>query len=103
MPNEVTYLTVINGLCKSGRALEALELLRLLENGRCKPDVKAYNTVIDGLCKDRMVDDAFQIFSTMVNKGVLPNVATYNAMIQEHGSVGIPAKYLSRRAYLALV
>ncbi|KAL8495354.1 hypothetical protein ACS0TY_019494 [Phlomoides rotata] len=58
--NEVTYLIVINDLCKAGHTLRARDLLMILEKGRCKPDIKAYSTVIDSLCKDRMVDDALQ-------------------------------------------
>ncbi|KAL8498802.1 hypothetical protein ACS0TY_021943 [Phlomoides rotata] len=50
--NEVTYLILINGLCKAGHTLRARDLLLILEKGRCKPDIKAYNTVIDSLCKD---------------------------------------------------
>ncbi|KAK4394076.1 putative pentatricopeptide repeat-containing protein, mitochondrial [Sesamum angolense] len=54
-PNEVTILTVINGLCKAGHTLTAYDLLGLFDKTSFKPDVKSYSTVIDSLCKDRML------------------------------------------------
>ncbi|KAL3653996.1 hypothetical protein CASFOL_003677 [Castilleja foliolosa] len=37
--NAVTYGTVIDGLCKAGNTPMAIEMLRVMENGRsCKPD-----------------------------------------------------------------
>ncbi|KAJ0466831.1 putative tetratricopeptide-like helical domain superfamily [Helianthus annuus] len=38
-PDQVMYGSVINGLCKVGHTSKALELLRYMESGSCKPDV----------------------------------------------------------------
>ncbi|XP_012832970.1 PREDICTED: pentatricopeptide repeat-containing protein At1g62670, mitochondrial-like [Erythranthe guttata] len=81
-PNEVTILTVIDGLCKTGHVLAAHDLLFLLEKTIYKPNVKAYNAVINGLCKTEMVDNALELKSRMVDKGISPDVVTYNSMIQ---------------------
>ncbi|KAL8482796.1 hypothetical protein ACS0TY_025722 [Phlomoides rotata] len=81
-PNDVMILTVINGLCKAGGTIPALELLHVLEKTRWKADVKAHNAVIDGLCKGGMVDDALQLLSQMRAKSVSPDVFTYNPIIQ---------------------
>ncbi|KAL8482764.1 hypothetical protein ACS0TY_025708 [Phlomoides rotata] len=81
-PNDVMILTVINGLCKAGETIPALELLHLLEKTRWKPNVYAYSTLIDGLCKGGMVDEALHLLSQMTGKGVLPNVVAYNSIIQ---------------------
>ncbi|KAL0456557.1 UNVERIFIED_CONTAM: putative pentatricopeptide repeat-containing protein, mitochondrial [Sesamum latifolium] len=81
-PNEVTILTVINGLCRAGHTLTAYDLLGLFEETSFKPGVKTYNTVIDSLCKDRMVDDALQILAKMIDKGMSPNIVTYNSVLQ---------------------
>ncbi|KAI3470238.1 hypothetical protein Pfo_026901 [Paulownia fortunei] len=80
-PNDVTILTVINGLCKAGHTVTACYLLRVLEKTRCQPNVKAYNAFIDSLCKDGMVDDALQLVSKMTDQGISPTVVTYSAMI----------------------
>ncbi|KAI3808961.1 hypothetical protein L1987_24924 [Smallanthus sonchifolius] len=81
-PNQITFGTVINGLCKVGHTSKALELLMFLEASSCKPCVEQYSTVIDSLCKDKMVDDALQLFANMTEKGVLADVITYNSLIQ---------------------
>lgn len=81
-PNEVTYLTMINGLCKAGHTLEAFDFLKLLEKGSCKPDVRAYTTLIHGLCNDGKIDDALRLFSTLCDKGISPDVSAYSSVIQ---------------------
>ncbi|KAL0456606.1 UNVERIFIED_CONTAM: putative pentatricopeptide repeat-containing protein, mitochondrial [Sesamum latifolium] len=81
-PNEVTILTVINGLCKAGHTLAAYDLLGLFEKTSFKPDVYSYNTVIDRLCKDRMVDEALQLLAKMIDKGIAPDIVTYSSVVQ---------------------
>ncbi|KAL0283155.1 UNVERIFIED_CONTAM: putative pentatricopeptide repeat-containing protein, mitochondrial [Sesamum angustifolium] len=81
-PNEVTVLTVINGLCKAGHTLTAYELLGLFEKTSFKLDVYSYSTVIDSLCKDRMVDDALQLLAKMIDKGISPNIVTYSSLLK---------------------
>ncbi|KAL0448163.1 UNVERIFIED_CONTAM: putative pentatricopeptide repeat-containing protein, mitochondrial [Sesamum latifolium] len=80
-PNEVTILTVINGLCKAGHTLTACDLLGLFEKTSFKPDVCSYSVVIDSLCKDRMVDEALQLLAKMIDKGISPNIVSYNSMV----------------------
>ncbi|XP_012854407.1 PREDICTED: putative pentatricopeptide repeat-containing protein At1g12700, mitochondrial [Erythranthe guttata] len=60
-PDDVTILTVIDGLCKAGRVHTARDLLLLLEKTIYKPSVKAYSAVIDCLCKGGMVDNALEL------------------------------------------
>ncbi|KAL0413942.1 UNVERIFIED_CONTAM: putative pentatricopeptide repeat-containing protein, mitochondrial [Sesamum radiatum] len=81
-PNEVTILTVINGLCKAGHTLTAYDLLGLFEKTSFKPHVFSYNTVIDSLCKDRMVDEAVQLLAKMIDKGIAPDIVTYSSVVQ---------------------
>ncbi|XP_012845070.1 PREDICTED: putative pentatricopeptide repeat-containing protein At1g12700, mitochondrial [Erythranthe guttata] len=81
-PNDVTILTVVDGLCKTGHVLAANDLLWLLEKTIYKPNVKAYNAVIDGLCKTGTVDNALQLKSRKIDKGISPTIVTYNSMIQ---------------------
>ncbi|KAL0456581.1 UNVERIFIED_CONTAM: putative pentatricopeptide repeat-containing protein, mitochondrial [Sesamum latifolium] len=81
-PDEVTILTVINGLCKAGHTLTAYDLLGLFEKTSFKRNVSSYNTVIDSFCKVRMVDDALQLLAKMIDKGISPNIVTYNSVVQ---------------------
>ncbi|XP_058211770.1 putative pentatricopeptide repeat-containing protein At1g12700, mitochondrial [Rhododendron vialii] len=82
-PNEVTYGTIIIGLCKKRNTGAAVRWLRIMEEGSCKPNTVVYNTIIDGHCKDGMVDDALSLFCQMKEKGVHPDVVTYSSLI--HG------------------
>ncbi|GJS93086.1 putative tetratricopeptide-like helical domain-containing protein [Tanacetum coccineum] len=76
-PNEVTYVAVINGLCKVGYNDRMVVLVGFIERqGPLRPDLIVYNTVIESLCKDGMVDDSLRMFYRLMSKGVESNVAT---------------------------
>nr|GMC78826.1 putative pentatricopeptide repeat-containing protein At1g12700, mitochondrial [Ipomoea batatas]GMD44334.1 putative pentatricopeptide repeat-containing protein At1g12700, mitochondrial [Ipomoea batatas]GME18830.1 putative pentatricopeptide repeat-containing protein At1g12700, mitochondrial [Ipomoea batatas] len=80
--DQITYGTVIDGLCKSGHTQNALDLLIVMQEEGPKPNTIAYNTVIDSLCKDRMVDQALGLLSEMIERGIPPNIFTYTFLIQ---------------------
>ncbi|PIN05724.1 hypothetical protein CDL12_21735 [Handroanthus impetiginosus] len=81
-PDEVTILTVINGLCKAGYTLAARDLLSSFGKTSYKATIESYNTVVDSLCKDGMVDDALHLLSKMNDMGISPDVVTYSSIIQ---------------------
>ncbi|KAI3774342.1 hypothetical protein L1987_48894 [Smallanthus sonchifolius] len=66
-PDVCTYNTLLNGLVREDRILEA-ELLfkKLIKQDVCEPDVVMYSTMIKGLCKF----------------GLKPDVVTYSTMLQ---------------------
>ncbi|GLJ09661.1 hypothetical protein SUGI_0113630 [Cryptomeria japonica] len=71
-PDEVTYNTVIDGLCKAGDLSRAQSLLnRML-------DAVTYNCLIDAHCK---VGEMDKYFLNMKVAGIAPNVVTYNILI----------------------
>ena len=80
-PDEVMYLTVMNGLSKRGHTKKTFDLLRVMEQGSIKPDTRIYNVVIDALCKDRMIDAAISLFEEMKQKAIPPDVITYSSLI----------------------
>eukprot|EP00268_Persea_americana_P017400 TRINITY_DN18388_c0_g1_i2.p1 TRINITY_DN18388_c0_g1~~TRINITY_DN18388_c0_g1_i2.p1 ORF type:complete len:174 (-),score=27.41 TRINITY_DN18388_c0_g1_i2:40-561(-) len=67
----ITYTTIINGLCKTGNATLALEMLKAMEKGTCRPDSVIYNTIINGLCKKGLVKEAVDLFMKMVEKDII--------------------------------
>nr|XP_016442855.1 PREDICTED: putative pentatricopeptide repeat-containing protein At1g12700, mitochondrial [Nicotiana tabacum] len=75
-PNEVMYLTVMNGLSKMGHTQKTFDLLRVMEQGSIKPDTPIYNIVIHALCKDRMIDAAISLLNEMKQKGIPPDIVT---------------------------
>ena len=80
-PNEVTYATIIKGLCKIGNTTMAIRLPRSMQKWNYKPDIVMYNTIIDSLCKDGNVDDALSLLSEIRKWDIMPNVVTYNSLI----------------------
>nr|GME18535.1 putative pentatricopeptide repeat-containing protein At1g12700, mitochondrial [Ipomoea batatas] len=80
--DQITYGSVINGLCKAGHTQNALDLLIVMQEEGPKPNTIAYNIVIDSLCKDRIVDQALGLLSEMIERGVPPNILTYTSLIQ---------------------
>ncbi|KAI8566626.1 hypothetical protein RHMOL_Rhmol02G0055700 [Rhododendron molle] len=81
IPNEVTYETIINGLCKLENTTMAIQLVRSMQIWNFKPNVVIYSTIIGSLCKDGNIDDAFSFLSEMREWDVMPNVVTYNSWL----------------------
>ncbi|PQQ00949.1 pentatricopeptide repeat-containing protein [Prunus yedoensis var. nudiflora] len=69
-PDVVTFGTLIKGFCMTGNNSAAIQLLRRMEEGACKPDLVVYSTIIDSLCKDTLVIDALNLFLEMRSKGI---------------------------------
>ncbi|KAH9696345.1 pentatricopeptide repeat-containing protein [Citrus sinensis] len=83
VPDSITYATLVDGLCKNGFVLEAVELFHTLKNLKCELNIGAYNCLIDGLCKSGQLEVAWELFQRLPHEGLMPNVVTYNIMI--HG------------------
>ncbi|KAH6758015.1 hypothetical protein C2S52_023096 [Perilla frutescens var. hirtella] len=98
-PNEVTYLIVINGLCKASHTLPALDLLGFLEKESYNPNLKVYTTVIDSLCEEGMVmerdgrsiekdgglvEEAEHILEIMKQIDVQPDMVTYCTLMDRY-------------------
>lgn len=60
----------------------AIEFIRIMEIGKCKPNTVVYSTIIDSLCKDKILDEALDLFTEMIDKGISPNVITCSFFIQ---------------------
>lgn len=80
-PDSYTYGTLINGLCRAERLIEAKELLVEMEANGCLPNVVMYSFLIHGFCKSSKLEDALQLFKQMKIKGIDPNVYTYSSLI----------------------
>ncbi|TXG67901.1 hypothetical protein EZV62_009176 [Acer yangbiense] len=84
VPNVITYNTFfIDGLCKNGCIVEAMELLDILKKDKFILSIKSYNCVIDGLCKTGRLKIARKLFHELPQEGLEPNIVTYNIMV--HG------------------
>nr|GLL49850.1 pentatricopeptide repeat-containing protein At1g62914, mitochondrial-like [Ipomoea trifida] len=95
--DQITYGTVINGLCKAGHTQNALDLLIVMQKEGPKPDTIAYNTImiqrniypdvvtynalVEGYCLQGRMDEVRKVFGRMVESGIQPDVMTYNTLI----------------------
>uniref|UniRef100_K7LEK5 Pentacotripeptide-repeat region of PRORP domain-containing protein n=1 Tax=Glycine max TaxID=3847 RepID=K7LEK5_SOYBN len=67
--NQVSYKTLINGVCKIGDTRAAIQLLRKIYGRLTKPNELMFNDIIDAMCKDQLVNEAYGLFSEMAVKG----------------------------------
>lgn len=51
IPNVITFITLIKGLCRQGRMKDAVILFSQMGSKQEAPHIFTYNTLIDGLCK----------------------------------------------------
>ncbi|KAI4312323.1 hypothetical protein MLD38_037143 [Melastoma candidum] len=79
--NLVVYSTCVDGLCKEGRADEALELLGAITSKGILPNNVTYAAMIHGLCCQGRVEEALELLRVIRSKGILPNNVTYSTLI----------------------
>ncbi|RZC75064.1 hypothetical protein C5167_050540 [Papaver somniferum] len=73
-PTIVTYTTLIDGLCSTGKHDEALVLWEEMEKKGCIPNRIAYMALISGLCKCNKADIGLDYFHEMEEKEMKPDV-----------------------------
>jgi len=49
-PDDITYTSLMNGMCRRGNAIGARALLEEMQQSVCQPDGCTYNTLMRGLC-----------------------------------------------------
>ncbi|XP_031247371.1 pentatricopeptide repeat-containing protein At5g39710-like [Pistacia vera] len=81
-PNSWTYSIFIDGLCKNGCVLEAVEMFYTLVDNKFAIDLTSLNSLIDGLCKTGRFETALGLFQKFSLHGnLLPDVVTYSILI----------------------
>ena len=80
-PNLVTYSSLIDGLCKGGRASSALELLDRMIKEKKLPNMITYSSVIDGLCKEHRLSEAMEVLDRMRLQGRKPDAGLFGKLI----------------------
>ncbi|KAL4204058.1 hypothetical protein AMTRI_Chr01g130280 [Amborella trichopoda] len=93
--NLITMTILMNGHCREGNMLTALELWdemffsEMFKKG-ISPDIVTYNTLINGHCREGKLVEAFRLHSKMSSNGVLPDHISYALVIRGlylHGNV----------------
>ncbi|CAK8534126.1 unnamed protein product [Lathyrus sativus] len=81
-PDEVTFGTLIHGLCKNSRLHEAFQMKKLmLEEFKLKPCVSVYTNLVKGVCEIGELDWAFRIKDEMDRKNLRLDANVYNTLI----------------------
>ncbi|CAI8606849.1 unnamed protein product [Vicia faba] len=81
-PNNITFWTLIHGLCKNSRLHEAFRMKNLmLEEFKLKPCVSVYTNLIKGVCEIGELDWAFRIKDEMDRKNLRLDAVVYNTLI----------------------
>lgn len=82
--NEITYGTLINGLCDAGKTKVAVRLLRMIQHCvfNVKPNVVMYSRIIEALCKEGLVNEACEWYYEMVGNNVEPTVFTFRPLVR---------------------
>ncbi|MCO5608732.1 hypothetical protein L7F22_062947 [Adiantum nelumboides] len=80
-PNFVSYSTLIDGLCKASKMVEASSLFDRMVDSDMSPDVFVFSSLIDGYCKAGNLHKALRYFKLMDAKGVKANIVTYTSLL----------------------
>nr|GLL49136.1 pentatricopeptide repeat-containing protein At4g20090 [Ipomoea trifida] len=81
VPNEVTYNTLIHGLCLKGKLDKAISLLHRMVSNKHVPNDITYGTIINGLVKQGRAVDGACIFRAMEERGHRANEYVYSSLI----------------------
>ncbi|KAF6139872.1 hypothetical protein GIB67_009719 [Kingdonia uniflora] len=76
---DVTYGTMVDGLCKTGNVDQAIKLLKDIDKGNHKPNILIYNAIIDSLYG--RTEKAQILLELMSTRSVSPDAVTYNSLI----------------------
>ncbi|KAL0316484.1 UNVERIFIED_CONTAM: Pentatricopeptide repeat-containing protein, mitochondrial [Sesamum radiatum] len=80
-PNDATYNTLINALCKEGKLHEANKLFREMKSMDVAPTTVTYNTLINGYSESGNSEMGIRLFDEMSVSGVKADILTYNGVI----------------------
>ncbi|XP_019090829.1 PREDICTED: pentatricopeptide repeat-containing protein At1g12620-like [Camelina sativa] len=81
--NTVTYSTLIQGFCQSGKLEVAKELFQTMVSRRVPPNIVTYKILLDGLCDNGEIEKALEIFEKMQKSEMKLDIGIYNIII--HG------------------
>ncbi|KAF0935477.1 hypothetical protein E2562_033619 [Oryza meyeriana var. granulata] len=81
-PDVGTYSTLIAGLCRAGKVVEAWGVLDWMLEKNCRPMVHTYTPIVQAYCRDGRIEEAKLLMAEMERLGCLPNVITYNVLIR---------------------
>ncbi|RCV42193.1 hypothetical protein SETIT_9G196600v2 [Setaria italica] len=101
-PDVVTFLSIIDKLCKVGAVAKAkggygtagqwkraVTMFKEMVGKGIKPHVSNYNSLIGALCKHRRSSEARKFLDYMLKSGEKPDVNTYGILLHGESDIGI--------------
>lgn len=85
LPNEMTYNTLIHGLCRKQKIELAYKRFRRMQGSGLLRIKYTYTLLIDGNCNLGNWKEAFRLYAEMLEKGVLPDSCTQNVLFKDFG------------------
>jgi len=76
-PDVVTYNSLIDGFCKSGRISYALKLIGEMHDRGQPPDIFTYNSLLDAFCKNYHVDKAIELLTKLKDHNIFNQVCAH--------------------------
>lgn len=101
-PDNFTYNTLMNALCKLRRIDEACYLYTVMSRMGVAPDRVSYTTLIQGLCMVGDVRMAHELLNRMLEKSMIPTPLTWNHVIDGYGKQGDKRKALHIRDQMTI-
>ncbi|XP_020272742.1 pentatricopeptide repeat-containing protein At5g24830-like [Asparagus officinalis] len=79
--NVITLTILMDGCCRQGDIIQALEVWNEMFEKGIRIDRTAFNVLINGFCLVQDMKVAYKYFSEMFKRGFLPDVVTFNTLI----------------------
>ncbi|XP_022145163.1 pentatricopeptide repeat-containing protein At5g39710-like [Momordica charantia] len=81
VPSSFVMVQLISELCRLGQMQEAIEVLKVVEDGKLRCGEECHSIVMQALCENRQVEEASDLFGRMLSQGMKPKLAVYNSVI----------------------
>ncbi|CAH2069652.1 unnamed protein product [Thlaspi arvense] len=77
----VDYTIIVDGLCKEGFLIKALDLCTFAKQRGITLNIITYNSLLNGLCQQGCLVEALRLFDSLENIGLIPSTVSYGILI----------------------
>ncbi|CAN8301568.1 unnamed protein product [Cochlearia groenlandica] len=102
----IDYTIIIDGLCKEGFLIKALDLCNFAKQRGITLNIVTYNSLIKGLCQQGCLIEALRLFDSLEIFGLIPSEVSYGILIDslcKEGLLRDADKFLDRMVSKGLV
>ncbi|XP_010451905.1 PREDICTED: pentatricopeptide repeat-containing protein At5g57250, mitochondrial [Camelina sativa] len=85
----VDYTIIVDGLCKEGFLVKALDLCSFAKSRGVVLNIITYNSLINRLCQQGCLVEALRLFDSLENIGLDPSEVTYGILIDKLSKEGL--------------